>query len=338
MKTIISLILLSILTSSVYAQVQSSCEIDSNLEHYYKFDVADLTINRLFTISSPDTNEIEIPQAYQDSIWNGLAAIFNVESIPERDSVFDIFCVHDWSAFTNKLIPNIYIQLDTSVSWTSNWQNNEIVTGYTELDQFIATYNYSILSSGPNYTTVVLYSDLIINSYAISDSLVSFIGIETAGPIPMTIDNNRIYYSVDGEHQYYSFILAWGDCMSGCIYKHQWDFKVHYSSCTVEYLGLETNFNNNLPSPPNCNITAINDSFIETEIISIFPNPASDKISIKGENIQNIVLLNGLGQYISTINPNNNLTEINIQELMTGIYFLKIEIDGKLISKRFVKQ
>ncbi|MCD4791584.1 MAG: T9SS type A sorting domain-containing protein [Bacteroidales bacterium] len=338
MKTIIYLILLSMLNTTIFAQVQSNCEITSELEYYYKYDVADLTINRLFTYNSPDTNQIIIPQVHQDSVWRGLAAIFNASTIPERDSVFDIYCIHNISRLTKMLLPHIYIEVDTSISWTNNWLNGEIVTGYSELDDFIYTYNYSIFSTNPNYATLVIYSDTIINSFAISDSLTSFNGIEAAEPIPMTVDANRIEYSVEGEYQYFTFTLAWGDCMAGCIYKHKWEFKVHYSNCTVEYLGLETNANNNFPNPINCNITSVSDIDINPDIISIYPNPSIDKISIKGESIQNIELLNGIGQFITSIRPNSNQTTINIEDLKPGLYFLKIDIDGQSINKRFIKK
>ncbi|MBC8485172.1 MAG: T9SS type A sorting domain-containing protein [Bacteroidetes bacterium] len=338
MKNIYYLAVLCILNATSFAQVQSSCEVTSELEYYYKRDVADLAINRLFASNSPDTNQIEIPQVYLDSIWNGLSAIFNASSIPERDSIFDIYCIHNISYHTIMLLPHIYISVDTSVSWTSNWLNGEIVTGYTELDDFISNYDYNIFSTHPNYASVVIYSDTIINSYAISDSLTSFNGIETAGPIPMTIDANKIQYSVEGEYQYFTFTLAWGDCMSGCIYNHKWKFKVHYSNCTVEYLGLESNANNNFPNPINCNITSVSDIDINPDIISIYPNPSIDKISIKGERIQNIELLNGIGQFITSIRPNSNLTTINIEDLKPGLYFLKIDIDGQSINKRLIKK
>ena len=117
-----------------------------------------------------------------------------------------------------------------------------------------------------------------------------------------------------------------------------WGFKVHYSNCTVEYLGLESNANNNFPNPINCNITSVRDININPDIISIYPNPSIDKISIKGESIKNIELLNGIGQFITSITPNSNQTTINIEDLKPGLYFLKIDIDGKSINKRFIKK
>jgi hypothetical protein len=337
-KNIYYLALLCILNTSIFAQVQSTCETTSALEYYYKYDVPDLAINRMFASNSPDTNQIAIPPVYLDSIWNGLSAIFNALSIPERDSIFDIYCIHNTSYHTKMLLPHIYVSVDTSVSWTSNWLDGEIVTGLTDLDGFISNYNYSIYSTNPNYATVVLYSDSIINPYAICDSLISFSGIDAAGPYPTTIDGNKIQYDVDGEYQYFTFTLSWGDCYAGCIHNHKWKFRVHFSNCTVEYLGLESNTNTNLPVPLNCNITSINNTEINPNAIAVFPNPSKGMIKIKGKEIENIKIINGFGQMLNSIKPYSNLTTINIQDLIPGIYLLKIEIKGRSIIKKIVKE
>jgi photosystem II stability/assembly factor-like uncharacterized protein len=72
--------------------------------------------------------------------------------------------------------------------------------------------------------------------------------------------------------------------------------------------------------------------------IYIFPNPSKDKISIKGESVQNIELLNSLGHCIASTKPNSQPTTFNIEHLKPGIYFLKIEIDGYVTYKKFIKE
>jgi hypothetical protein len=236
------------------------------------------------------------------------------------------------------LLPHIYISLDTTVSWTSNWLNGEIVTEIIELDELISNYNYSIYSTHPNSASVVLYSDSLINSYAMSQNLMSFNGIESAGPYPTTGDGNKMQYTYEEGFQYFSFILAWGDCYAGCIYNHKWNFKVDYSNCIVEYMGLETNFENNLPEPTYCNITSINNAEINQNRIVVYPNPSNDLITIKGERLESIKIINGLGELLTSINPNANQATINIHDFESGIYFLKIETDEKEIIRKVIKE
>lgn len=338
MKRIYSLTVLCSLFTASFTQAQDNCDKATELEYFYKYDVADLAINRLFANNSPDRSLITIPQFHLDSIWHGLSAIYNASLMPQRDSIFDIYCIHNISRHTKMLLPHIFIELDTSISWTSNWLNGEIVTGYAELDEFISTYEYQVYSTNPNYLSVVLYSDIIINTYALSDSLKTFNGIVSADPHHVNMDGNKIQYYAEGDYQYFNFTLAWEDCFSGCLNYHKWKFKVRYSNCTVDYLGLESNAFNNLPDPINCNITSIFANEMIPDEIFIFPNPSKDKISIKGEGIQKIELFNGLGQFIMSVQPDSHLTTLDIEALKPGLYFLKFDLISKSVNKRFIKE
>lgn len=137
MKIIITSLFFLIMTSSISAQTQSDCESSWGLNHYYKWDVAYLTFKRLYEIKSSDTNKIIIPQVHQDTVWNGLAAIYNAFAIYQRDSIFDIFCVHKSAEYGSPLYPAIKVELDTTFNWTSYWLNGEINSGYTALDSFM---------------------------------------------------------------------------------------------------------------------------------------------------------------------------------------------------------
>jgi hypothetical protein len=74
MKKMYFFLLLCLTTYIGLSQVQSDCELKPENKFYYKRDVADLTMQRLFSTGSHDT-QIVIPDVYQDSIWRGLAAI-----------------------------------------------------------------------------------------------------------------------------------------------------------------------------------------------------------------------------------------------------------------------
>lgn len=338
MKSYLALTLLCTVITVSFTPAQDNCNKTTGLEYFYKYDVADLAINRLFATNSPDKNLIVIPQSHLDSIWYGLSAIYNAYAIPQRDSIFDIYCIHNISRHTTMLLPHIYIELDTSVTWTNQWLNGEIITGYTELDEFISAYEYQIYSTNPNYASVVLYSDIIINTIALSDSLITFNGIVVAVPYHVNTDGNRIQYYAEGDHQYFNFTLGWNDCLSGCLNKHKWKFNVSYLDGSVEYLGLESNASFNLPEPINCNITAILPNEMIPDEIHIYPNPSKDKISIKGEGIQKIELLNCLGQFILSAETNSILTTLDIKALKPGLYFLKVELKDRSKSKRFIKE
>ena len=74
--------------------------------------------------------------------------------------------------------------------------------------------------------------------------------------------------------------------------------------------------------------------------ISIFPNPANDKILVSGDlaNSSEIILTDNIGRIVSitNIDKNNTAHEIDISRLSKGIYFISID-DNKTI-KKVVKQ
>lgn len=74
--------------------------------------------------------------------------------------------------------------------------------------------------------------------------------------------------------------------------------------------------------------------------IQLFPNPAQDKITVahtKGGHI-NIQLLDGLGRNIYTVKSENTTTEIQVQDLPSGLYYLYIRTEKGEGSFKFIKE
>ncbi|MCB0822696.1 MAG: T9SS type A sorting domain-containing protein [Bacteroidales bacterium] len=70
---------------------------------------------------------------------------------------------------------------------------------------------------------------------------------------------------------------------------------------------------------------------------TVFPNPASDVVNVKSEfKINTISVYNYSGQMISFEIVNDKTYRINTSELNQGIYFLQINTDEGMISKRII--
>lgn len=89
----------------------------------------------------------------------------------------------------------------------------------------------------------------------------------------------------------------------------------------------------------NMSVLAIDDYLIDKNI-AMYPNPASDIVSIKGNNIDvsNIHIFNILGQEVTRnikidqLNPDT--IQLNINDLKEGIYIIKSDLfESKLIKK-----
>ncbi len=78
---------------------------------------------------------------------------------------------------------------------------------------------------------------------------------------------------------------------------------------------------------------------LNTNNISIYPNPTSDIVNITGNNIQSVEVYNVLGQIIEVIDniDVNNLT-INTSNYNKGTYLLKITSDNNAIIQKIIKQ
>jgi hypothetical protein len=74
------------------------------------------------------------------------------------------------------------------------------------------------------------------------------------------------------------------------------------------------------------------------KFIAIYPNPTSSKLSIKSNTltIEEINIIDFTGKKLKTITQ--NFDEINVIDLLSGIYFIQITTEKGTLSEKFVKQ
>lgn len=62
------------------------------------------------------------------------------------------------------------------------------------------------------------------------------------------------------------------------------------------------------------------------------PNPAKDRVIVEGIEAAEVQVYNALGQLVKTV---QNANEINVSDLMEGIYLLRITVaDGECYTNR----
>ena len=75
---------------------------------------------------------------------------------------------------------------------------------------------------------------------------------------------------------------------------------------------------------------------ISQNIISIYPNPAYDKLIIAADaDIHEVAIINMVGQVVSKNQYNNNHVQIDILQLPGGVYFIRINNE---VTRKFVKE
>ena len=70
------------------------------------------------------------------------------------------------------------------------------------------------------------------------------------------------------------------------------------------------------------------------ESIAVYPNPVRDRLMVKAENLQSVEIYNLVGQQVLV--STSDVVDMGV--LNQGIYFARINADGKTVTKRVVKQ
>ena len=315
----------------------SDCSPDPNLQLHYGEDIKHLALKRMQDLQADEADRAVIDQNWQDSIWRGLAAIYNSGST-WRDSVFDIYCIHHESPASGTIVHSLYVFPDPEVSWFGNWDSGNITTGDQQLDAFIGRYGFYVdgeFWNGFRLTTDETYNMIPIQETMQMHDSIGYVELAFAAG-----DGNQILYNTDGHFQYFEFILAGGDCPAGCIFSYSWKFKVD-TECQVSFLGTSDNGMGGLPPPVNCNISSgLQEAGDKSSPFNIYPNPASQFILIDLPPATtgriDFEIFNSLG-----ISRQQGTTyagsAIFIGNLAPGNYFIHLSGEGLKGISKFVK-
>src|SRR5690554_1642650 len=83
----------------------------------------------------------------------------------------------------------------------------------------------------------------------------------------------------------------------------------------------------------------LNVESIKTEDIFIYPNPASDRLYFGMPNniaVEKIEIYDAIGKRVLSSQVNNN--SVDVSNLTSGIYFVKINVEGSQITKKIIKK
>ncbi len=113
-------------------------------------------------------------------------------------------------------------------------------------------------------------------------------------------------------------------------------YEVKEDNNTIIKTGDETLFNNCIES------TFITETQAQNVEMNIYPNPAKEQITVSlssftNENV-NIEVFNTVGSVVFQGQAQGEQTELDIQFLPAGFYIIRCANEGKVVSKRFVKQ
>lgn len=313
------------------AQVVSDCTPPSILLKEYERDIKNLAVRRMYEVGSADTALVRIPAAWTDSVARGLAAILNARSLPERDSVFNLYCVHDNSS-PGQLYHELLIGVDGSYGWTSAWKSLQALTGNPLIDTLVVAYSLGIREfydwSFGSYALIT--TDSLWNIYALMDEFRKVPGVRNAEPNALIGTAGRIMHRSIGDTHFFDFFFEFNDCFDGCDNHRRWSFRVN-PGCTVDYLGYEDwgVFGiSGLPVPVNCNIFNSSRSVpAPRETLSLHPNPSHGTVTIllsaPPSSAVPYAILDTGGRRLMTGTLTAAATELATGHLAPGLYMVK---------------
>ena len=84
---------------------------------------------------------------------------------------------------------------------------------------------------------------------------------------------------------------------------------------------------------------ALSTNNFDAESFKVYPNPVKDFLNISyNKDIQNIIIVNMLGQSLFTGVVNSTETKVDMEQLPTGSYLVKVIVDGVVNTIKVIKQ
>lgn len=328
LRFFIAIILIVNFNSGVKAQaIPSSCVSHDSIVNMYLRDATALTLERIYTNNDTHKDSVEIPLTYIDTILNAMIAVYNVSSLPERDTVLDIYDIH---VRTDYSLQSFILSADSNLIWMQELQIGNLNSGFVELDDIILGHDFvidSYFNFGNNYWYhyVGFTTDNYINIGATVSSLENSPELRNLEHSGDSFDGSDIEATIFDNYVELKYIYRWGDCPSGCIYQRTWVFNVYFD-CSVEFI---TSFD-------GIEVTAINENSSDV-IISIGPNPTKDYVNVFGlENTFTYCVFDINGNEVK----NGSINEpgvIDISDLADGIFIIEIQSENHIYRERIIK-
>ncbi len=92
---------------------------------------------------------------------------------------------------------------------------------------------------------------------------------------------------------------------------------------------------------PTVNVAAMNNATDFQIVDALYPNPTSGRFSVsfsKALDKATIHILDASGKIISRVNAKGYKVDFDLSASAAGVYYVRIEENGKIITKKVVKQ
>lgn len=191
----------------------------------------------------------------------------------------------------------------------------------------------SITVGGNTHSTPGVYTDTISSAaYTGCDSSVTTTLIVNSVNVGTSVSGNTINAAATGA------IYQWIDCATGDSISGETN--QNFTAITNGDYAVIVEQNSCIDTSACVSIIVTSMNNIDKNELSVFPNPASDKLYINYSSkiTSQIDIMDVTGKKIISLMQNHSSAEINISNLEQGVYFIQItSTDNNRITKRFIK-
>ena len=193
----------------------------------------------------------------------------------------------------------------------------------------VKIYNINAVTKAPNtslgQSTAVANSAIVVNNVTPYNftSPVSFTGNFACSVVLPTGATDSLVVVSTKSGCYSSDSLAWEMQSTGTWFsvETQWGVSPNGLKCDMVIL-------------PIVQTTVGMTQITQDNLVSIFPNPATDFISIGAvSKIEKISIYNTMGQLVRLIQPNENIMNVNVSDLNNGFYIMQVQTEKGIVSK-----
>jgi len=247
--------------------------------------------------------------------WSGYANVFDLANVYQFGGswgVADIKTVIDAGTNSVTLYPNFNTYNAADPYWSNGAIGNKIFEGNTyvedaSLDGQTVTFKANVVSNtlASGYTAIAFIKGLNPATNFSTDVLVT---------TPLTPGQ----FSITANSIPAGLIVQYGFAVTG----------LNGNPANQAALG------NVLVTP-----AALSVSEFQNAQVSMYPNPATNKLNLDAKNaIESVAVFNLLGQNVLAQNPNSKSVSLDVSDLQSGVYVMKATINGKESASRFVKK
>jgi hypothetical protein len=265
------------------------------------------------------------------SIFIGSASAQSYQPFPTTDAGYWLYSFKDSLGFFPTSPTEYYLYGDTIIS-SNNYKRvgitNAIYTGaIREANKVI----YFVPDT--SNVEVVLYDFNLL----LGDTVVSTYGNHTCDPDTFIVQNVDSIVCSDGFHRrlYLGNNIQWVEGIGSYNYLLE-PFNKFCLSGNDSLLCMRSD--NFTLDGWDCSVGIV--ELLSTDV-NIHPNPTQDWITVSLEEgtATSVSIRNSLGQLLlSDKKPSTNQVELDLSSYPTGIYFLQLEVDGQVITKKVVKE